>query len=451
MLQNPAPELSTDCLECKNLVKKDSNANLVGKIKPDLKNIDIANYCEENVKDGMAQGFWNLDEKEVQQKINAKNYDFIHANTDLFSSWNGSMYPSYDVRLQSYKRSISSKTVDFMSEEDTAAKFQSFMKMDIDHEKDLKKEDLAKSILCAQYGPLNIKYCTSALNSIVELMNPAGGLTLISLLQNMLKDDDYNKASTLIASKIDSKISKGQTAVGDWYSDVYESFLSLGLKPEEAEEKSYNLIGIISSRGPNIFKLWPFFTSKNAQFYNSMVAISTGIGVLNSVSSKDGHLYSYPPNVKGYCDNGKPYHFWMSAFLARKMTQKTGNRKAAISATYLTQLAYQMKSGSYGRDPARSFTVDTFSSANNKIRLDLAYASAGAVYGASVAEKKNLKKNINVDEGMKKLLENADAKEILSQKEAENMWQGFGVKAYLRWRDIFSPDSSLDLYKKSLK
>lgn len=480
MVQNPAPELETDCLECKNKKEQDLAEKLKEKVKPDWKDADIPKLCEEATKVGM-EHWYGLEAGQLEKRLKNKDLGFVWANC----GWDMSLYPSYDLRKENYKCAIreaamshryNSKTElgEFGKNINIAEFLKGLPESDSDLTnwrsteeaektltfvgsgykklvvaKDVKKAKAAKSVLCAQYGVANLKSCLKGLDKITELMEPTNAWPLKTVIKEMYHDPDYNKASVKIALKIQSKVEKGGVPEGDFYSDVYESFLSLGLTAEAAEEKSFNLIGLLATRGPNIGVLAPVMSKDTVPLYYSMAVIASGMTVLNSASVASGHMYSYPPQVKGGCDNGKNYHFWMSAFLARKVAKLTDNSQAAISTAYLAQLGYQMKSTTTARDPNRAFMVDTFDVGNNKIRMDLAWAGAGAVYGTSVAEKKHLKSDLNVDEGLRKLLEDAGNKQNLEEKEAEKKWQGSGVKGYLRWRHIFSPDSSLDYYKKS--
>lgn len=474
MVQNPVPELETDCLECKNKKEKDLVEKLTENVKTDWKSTDIPKFCEEVTKYKMAEGVFEMPEAELEKKVKSNDFDFSQKH----SNWVNAIYPSYGLRKANHQQILSNianrngypidKNVDIRKflkglpdsdpakdfwDKNQAEKFQNYetqFKGKIrDQDKSFKQANSAITALCASYGLKRTNNCKKGVNEIVDIMTDHGGVSLYPVIKEVLSDPDYTKASQLTAIKIQDKIEKGGIPVGNLYDDIYQSFLSLGLNSEQAEEKSFNLLGVFSTHGANTHLfLWRFITKETAPLLYSLSLMGTGMSVLNSASQSSGHLYSYPKEVKGECDNGKPYHFWMSAFLARRIAKKTGDVEAAISSTYLAQLGYQMRSETYGRDPSRPFTVDTYDSGNNKIRLDLAWAGAGAVYGAAKAEKE-IKKDLNVDEGLRQLLEDAGNKKSLSKAEAEKKWQGSGVKGYFRWRNIFSPDSSLDYYKKA--
>lgn len=478
MVSNPAPELETDCLECKNKKDKDVTEKLTEKIKPNWKNTDIPKFCEEAAKVGFVEKQYEGNYALLQKVIDTKDYKALKGLT-----WKNTLYPSYDYRLLNHNSVLNTVTDDlfykneddgkelpfgtdikkFLEELPKSDPYLSSWKSELDWSKvskftaqadvqKIQKAMAVKNLLCAQYGITNVEDCAKGLTKIIELMSSEyDGGELEPVIREVMQDPDYTKASVRLALKIQSKVDKRGIPKGDFYSDAFDSFKELGLSDEVAEEKAFNLIGVFSTTGACVVSKFKFYSKATAPMYYALSVVGTGLSVLNSASQGSDHLYSNPASVKGSCDNGKPYHFWMTAFFARKLAKEFGNQKAAISASYLAELGYQMNASYFGRDPNRAFMTESMGPANNKIRVDLASAGAGAVFGASKGANKPLKKNINVDEGLRNLLEDSGKKESLSEEETKKLWQGNGVEAYLRWRNIFSPDSSLDLYKKSLK
>ncbi len=84
--------------------------------------------------------------------------------------------------------------------------------------------------------------------------------------------------------------------------------------------------------------------------------ISTAMTYLDIKKSAQGNgLYSYPSSIQTSCDNSKPYHFWMSAFLARRVTQITQNPNAGVDAAFIAEKAYQFKSHLGGAKSGQSY------------------------------------------------------------------------------------------------
>jgi len=98
-----------------------------------------------------------------------------------------------------------------------------------------------------------------------------------------------------------------------------------------------------------------------------------------------------------------------------------------------------MKSKTEFRDPNRSFTLPFDSIANEKIRLDLSYAAAGAEYGASST--KRLK--IDIDHKLDLLEYYAEDMEPMSKDEAKDYWTASPIKAFYRWNRIFHPERAM--------
>lgn len=492
MVNNPAPELETDCFECTKENSEDLVINLKNKIKPDWQNIVIPKFCEDVGSHGFAEFATEMTDQELSEKINKNDFNFLNEKNKYGydrDSWLMSLSPSYNLRLANHNNILHFNSNKFkwpelspidkqipknvsISEfisnlpesdprkndwpDDPQSEFarhqDDINKYGLQQVDDFNKADKAKLVLCAKYGIANIKKCASNLSKIVETMKPRFNMTLFPLIKEVLSDPIYTKASQKIALRIQNKVENKGVPSGNLFEDIYQSFIELGTKPDEAEERSFNLLAVISMGGITTpTKIMRFITKKTAPFYYSLAIIETGTTVLNHVSKSTGHIYAYPDKVTGGCDNGKPYHFWMAAYLARKTAQESDDINSAISSTYLAHLGYQMMAQTSGRYPEKPFTVETYDNGNNKIRMDLALAGAGAVYGASIGAKKPLNKNLNIDEGLRELLKEAGHKKVLSNEEAKKKWQGSGASGYFLWRSIFAPDSSLDIYKKSLR
>jgi hypothetical protein len=315
------------------------------------------------------------------------------------------------------------------------------------------KPSLAQSTaLAASYSLFNTISTVKSINRILKWMNPRvvwigmfrAGVSLEDTLLKVTGDKVYWRAANSLAKKILSRI-KSKDVEGKLFDDVFNSFLEQGLSKREAYEKSWDLIGLYATRGASIGETLFHLSPELKPLAISMSTIGTGMNVLDSHFFTVGKNYSYPPNLNVSFDNGKPYHFWMAAYLSRRLSVEVGNKESASIATYLAQLGYQMKSATFGRDPARAFEIDAFAPANNKIRLDLTYAAAGARFGPlSIDEMTN--KTYDLDMGIKTMLDGSKPLEPISVEDAKKKWEGAGVDGYFRWKKIFNPDVLLKVF-----
>lgn len=89
------------------------------------------------------------------------------------------------------------------------------------------------------------------------------------------------------------------------------------------------------------------------------------------------------------------------------------------------QLGYEMFSFQGGRDNRNFFTTDTFDYYNDMSRTDIAFASAGAVFGVEKAV--NTIPSLNVDEALRRLLVGAKIYTPLDIVSASKLWDNFGA------------------------
>ena len=318
------------------------------------------------------------------------------------------------------------------------------------------------SAICATYGVLSMVKCVKSLGRILELMAPKqvkiNGLlhvlSQVDLFQKALTDPVMWEGARLTSLKVLDRMSGKLSAEGgDLFTDIVSSFRELGLDETAATDKTWDLLTLYSARGANIGESIMGLGDQALNqavrpFAVSMHTIATGMAVLDARLFAKGatKIYSLPKEVVTTLDNAKPYHFWMSASLTRQMTIEMGSTEGASSAVWISQLGYQMRSTTLGREPLRAFMVPSLSSANHKIRMDLVYASAGISYGSKAASGK-VCQEMNIDQGMKLLLQKAESPTPLKLGEAGQAWGGTGAEGYFRWKKIFSPDSVFDFFK----
>lgn len=301
--------------------------------------------------------------------------------------------------------------------------------------------------LCWQETILHVGSCSSALEEITEFARPyvsdkTGNLTPLPLIKKVLNDQQYVEGARLAASRILQKTIQGGTISGNLFQDIYDSYLATGSSAEKAEERTWDLLAIYSGRGANITSLSSLATNENFPLLAALGVIGSCANILDSLTYQAGHAYSYPPTVTTYCDYGKPYHFWMSAYLARMVAKRTNEPVGAMHAAYLAEIGYQMLSDTFGRDPVKAFTEDTFSLWNNRLRIDLAFGAAGAAFGANSAQPGD-NRPLNVDEALEAIISDSKVVASLSEDKAkELLGPKAGLETFRRWSAIFAPDAA---------
>jgi hypothetical protein len=430
-----------------------------------LNQASLTAFCDSNSRFGQSQWAFQLTEPELQTRIAAaQDSSFLNRG----SPWINSTYPNEWVRLKNHYGAWAADLPRDSNDPEAVLKFlNTFPASDhyawsknakadllrteewradeehLDQHQDLKKMIKLAPLLCADQGAITDSFaCVDAIKKVVAVMAPVGDVTLFNLLKKIFLDVRYSNAAIHLATTIETKILLGGQPSGDLLTDAIASTRASGFG-SQSEDAAFEILAFYSSNGPNSAGYTHTWTSKeNAGFYYGLTVLGTGITVLNSRSMSSGHPYSYPPSVASTCDNGKPYHFWMTAYLARLLTHDMAHPRSVRTAVYITSVGYQMMSTSSGRDPSLPYKLKSDAPQNQKIRMDLAYAAAGAEFGA-LAGSRTLKATesttISVDQSLRNLLKNAAPLSALTEEEVQDLWSGTGISAYRRWMKIFNP------------
>ncbi len=274
---------------------------------------------------------------------------------------------------------------------------------------------------CTYFQPLASNQCYQALNQILQDMAPVQNITARKEIDEVLTDLSYQKPLTRLALEYISWIESGKKIGSRRLNEDLVRVLG-------STEKAWKVLAVLSSRGANFYKLFGFSSRQTFPTVAALGVIASSVLVFDWMGPEK---FSFPRGVKVNCDSGKSYHFWMAAYLSHRYQSKW--------ASYLSSVAYQMRSKTEFRDPNRSFQIPVNSIANEKIRLDLAYAAAGAEFGNSVSYGSRFDIDHKLD-----LLENAAEKiEPIDKNDASDYWAEAPLKAFYRWNRIFHPERAM--------
>ncbi len=306
--------------------------------------------------------------------------------------------------------------------------------------------------LCGFHGRIwEVPSCVSSIKQILSDMMPTNTgmepITLIDEFTEFLSDARNYAVLLTINHELDAIIQglrRSEELEGglDLFQVVERSYRSHGFSGKEAYDRAWKFLGIYSTSGGNIASRAAQLLGNSLHEYRisdllSLFAVSSG--VLDAELFFRGRaLFSLPSGVQSTVHTGKPYHFWMSAYLARKNVLLDRTEGGAATAAWLAQIGYQMKSTTVGRDPKRALVTPAYGVANNKIRLDLAAASNGAVFGSRSANALSAGR-YSVDDTLRTLLASGEDLSPLDEKAAAALVEANGFGLWNRWTDIFSP------------
>lgn len=318
---------------------------------------------------------------------------------------------------------------------------------------------------CRFYNIMGKKNCTLGLGMIMVFMgNGENGVTGLHLIKSVLLNESLSGALRTAALKINRRVkdylASSGAGVADaphLFQDIKDSFLSSGFNDADAEAKAWDVLGMLSMRSTNMEVVLPLVQSSEQVYnYASLSMIAGSIAVLDFVTTPSGHPYSMPATVETQCQYGKFYHFWASAYLSHYLNQILPNYKAnpkhAEKAAMISEIGYQFDTNFGERDKNRTYTEKENEPGNNKIRIDLSFAAAGAVFGSTETE-------LKVDHSIASIFnaegKGSDLAKALLRMFAKLFFKSegdFASESYsngtltrlLDWNRFFSPMTALD-------
>jgi len=303
---------------------------------------------------------------------------------------------------------------------------------------------------CAYIGRLtSISSCSKNLDEILKYATPSGGkeggTTAYPSFKKVLTSKDYAPGLKRAFLKLHQQF-KSRKVSGDLFSDIQSSFVESGNSLNEARDKAWEVMAVLSASGPNmgqrVWKSVYFNKNPNAAYLIGIAAMVPHLDT-DAMMASPSRLYSLPHGVDFPCDSGKSYHFWMAAYLSRMLVKNGSSPQDATAASYISEIGYQTKSESAGRSPSSVSQWQRFGDTEIGVQIDLNLAAAGAHYGADQASK-NLNKKVryNLTENLRNSINNMGVSPTGGADSWKNRWLGSSVI----WLDNFSPLSILKSY-----
>jgi hypothetical protein len=207
--------------------------------------------------------------------------------------------------------------------------------------------------------PKLLKGCLAAAAFLVEQSSPheVGGeqAAFVPLIRKVLIEPVYVKAAAKMAVKMMKKMepvlahpenfeSTSQN-FGDFFEDMVSSFQEADPTASDQvnKDRAFDLLALYGTRGSG-FSFFVYLSQKeNLALSPSLNIIAAAVNILNRASLYSDKLYAFPSFVKSHCAVGRPYHFWMAAYLAR-IAIKTGqfDKESIFSAIHALRVAYKL-------------------------------------------------------------------------------------------------------------
>jgi len=325
---------------------------------------------------------------------------------------------------------------------------------------------------CAEMGFIfNVNDCVSAVEKIKKLYLPStietnsfGGMIAIGNVSLMLPklyvkllssekiSNGLHHAAKLVLEHA-QVIARNQplSEKANLFDDLVAGFLRAGFTSIQAVDLTWESLAVIASTGPNLYSRLSGIQIPKVG-YPAAVALSiiaSTTPILDLRGQIPNRMYSFPKGIEVTCDSGKPYHFWMAAYLSRELRKTGASFEISSAAAYILQKGYQTQN--FGSRKGFGILGSTpLSPSSNVVRMDLAYSTVGALFGAKSFERSQntqAEKVISIDNAYQTLIKNAGYNEPKSGSPSD--WDM--LKVYPVWNNIFTPNSAFDFLKKEIQ
>ena len=385
------------------------------------KSVELAQFCDENVRQVLALGVPSSNPEKWLLSMSPDPKTRLLALTEDYRKLDFPI-PIYSDAAREIKGSIKDRGGDTL----------------INSINSKSNRFLACSLLTLTH----VQSCAESLRLTPEIMavDSMTGFALGPLFLELATEDRYRTPLIEVARLLLNKVDIGDSSQ-DIFSDIAKIAQESGLPLLESRSLAWKIMGLYGSAGANMYLRNRFFgiQQNNPAIANALNLIASAIPYLDSLAKLEHRRYALPRGLQATCDQGKSYHFWMAAFLARELTLRGSSPQGAAAAAYSAEKGYQLFSNTAGRDPAKIFQMNEFYPITNTIRMDLVYAGSGAIFGASDAVARDYRRDL--DEVIRLMFKSAASSPQWDRVTAMKAISEKSPKAYWYWSRMLTPDT----------
>jgi len=297
--------------------------------------------------------------------------------------------------------------------------------------------------ICSNYISLS---CNSSLTQSLALLNPkenpfknGGSFSLIEPLREFLTDPKIiaplNYAAIQIKTILENSRS-GKFPTYDLYRVIIESFKMYGMPVKQASHYTWLTLGVYGSRGSAINTFIDIAQPENEKLFTPLYYISTAINLIDHYMLKAALLrtFTLPPGMITGCDYAKPYHFWLSAYLARALRLNGYSWRVSSLSPHILGMMYQFK-GVYS-DTDKAFFEHKHSPSNNAVRVNISFNDLGAMFGSNV-KRRNFHNSL-----LLRQMKSAKTLNIRNKEAFLKEINGSMLKKYYYWDRVIAPSAN---------
>lgn len=318
--------------------------------------------------------------------------------------------------------------------------------------------DRGKAVgICAKEFFFDAISCERALHDIVDLMresevkDPQDGeiyyYSLPPLLEKVFLTPQYRLSLSALAKKMLARIQHQDLKDANMWVDVMSAAQEGGASsPEEAESIAMEIMGLWAVGSP-VLNINTGNVPEIAAAKMALAIVTASTPILDAMAF-GGQVYSIPQNIRTSCDTSKPYHFWMTAYLAYTLAKDPGAPfRGTAAAAFLADKGYQILAKTLSRDPSYIYRQNPFSARANAIRADLSFSAAGALYGGSLGKHQSV--NIDVDRVLAAVYKKSEILPPLSLEKSQKLASSKSLELYERFSRMFGGMTAFSAAEKS--
>ena len=299
-------------------------------------------------------------------------------------------------------------------------------------------------LACTTHPFLN---CRKALADLVTIMDVQtlvmsrwshAAMSLPDVIDDIFINPIYRQAAARLAIKIQNKIDNiaptdTDAHIGNVFSDAIQSFLETGIDYNSARLFALRLLGFYGTRGASMRLLEEGTSRESWSMMTSLYIISTGMSVLDLYAAALTP-YSYADRVTSSCTHGRPYHFWLSAYLTQRLVALGYNSSTAVKATHLIGSAYEFGGDRVGmKDNSHIYFGEFFNPLNISTQQNIAINDLGAQFGAGINQ-------LSLDNALLKIFQHAKPMPALSPDTLKTLIKLPGMR-YRWYQRVIAPDA----------
>lgn len=234
--------------------------------------------------------------------------------------------------------------------------------------------------------------------------NYSRGAQLISKVWvKVYSNKSYVRPLLLLVKKLNSQLISNKTTSSTLFEDLVNAFISENISRSKSIEMAWDILGLYGSQGSAIGLFSLSYDKDHTGIGYALDYLSYLLSVLDTLNRQNGKpLYSIPKNFQTNCAIGRPYHFWMSAYLSHQLKLENYSTESSNEAAYFLGEMYEYYFSAngryYGKDMPRSFVLLNYPIRHVELsstRLSFVLHAAGAAFGTQNEKEKNKITNLD--------------------------------------------------------